>query len=200
MQKRVVLILFALMLIFGVFIGSIFDIPKTAYAEEDKSLSNTISVKGTATVKTSPSLAYIHIGVTTFNKDAGKAQQENASKMTNIISALKKMGIADNNIKTTSYTLSPKYDWIQDSTGNGKSVLTGYNVNNSIQVTLKELTKVSKVLDVSVDHGVNKASSLVYGISDEERDELYIKALKIAAMKAKDKASALASVYPEKKK
>jgi len=195
MNKKVILIMFALMLIFGVFIGSVFDIPRTAYAEEQNPLANTISVQGTATVKASPSLAYIHIGVSTFNKDATKAQQENASKMTTVISSLKKIGIADNNIKTTSYTLSPKYDWIQDSTGNGKSVLTGYNVNNSIQVTLKDLTQVSKVLDISVEQGVNEASSIVYDLSDEEREDLYIKALKIAAVKAKDKASALASVY-----
>ncbi len=194
MKKKAISIVFVLMLVSGIFIGSAFDIPKTVYAEE-KPYINSINVKGTATVKTSPSLAHVHIGVITFNKDASKAQQDNAAKMNNVISALKKLNIDGDDIKTTSYTISPRYEWEQDSKGNRKSVLTGYNVNNSIEVTTKDLTKVSKILDVSVEQGVNQASSIRYGISDAERDALYIQALKAAAEQAKEKAAALASVY-----
>ena len=184
MKKKAISILFVLMLVSGILIGSAFDIPDTVYAEE-KTYINSINVKGTAMVKTSPSLAHVHIGVTTFNKDASKAQQDNATKMNNVISALKKLNIDEDDIKTTSYTISPRYDWEQDARGNSKSVVSGYNVNNSIQVTTKDLVKVSKILDVSVEHGINQASSIQYGISDKERDALYIQAIKAAAEQEK---------------
>lgn len=193
MKKQIITILAICTLLFGIFIGNIFDIPKDAYAEE--TVKNTITVKGTATVTATPSLAYVHIGVTTFNADAVKAQQENATKMTNVMAALKKLGIADKDIKTSAYTIYPQYEWVQETPERGKSVITGYNVNNSIQVTVKDLSKVSKVLDTTVAEGVNSASSIVYSISEEEKDALYLEALKKATIKAKDKASTLASIY-----
>ena len=66
MKKQIITILAICTLLFGIFIGNIFDIPKDAYAEE--TVKNTITVKGTATVTATPSLAYVHIGVTTFMK------------------------------------------------------------------------------------------------------------------------------------
>lgn len=182
-------------LLIGLTFGTLFSTPPTAYAAASDLQKNTIVVQGTATVKTAPTLATINIGVNTFNINAAKAQQENAVKMTSVFSALKQLGINEKNIKTTSYTISPRYEWITDAKGIGKNVLAGYDVRNEIQVILTDLTKVSKVLDLTVSQGVNEASTITYGISEQEQAALYLQALKAAVKQAGAKADSIASVY-----
>jgi uncharacterized protein len=151
-------------------------------------IKNTITVQGTASITVSPTIAYVSIGVATFNKDAAAAQSENASKMDKVYKALDDLGISKNKIKTVTYNISPRYDY-----SNNTSTLTGYDVVNGIQVTVEDLAKVSQVLDMTVAQGVNQATSISFGITDQENNDTYLKALAEAVTNAKGKASALAT-------
>jgi len=44
-------------------------------------VKNTITVEGTASITATPSIAYVNIGVATFDKEAAVAQSDNAAKM-----------------------------------------------------------------------------------------------------------------------
>jgi len=151
-------------------------------------IKNTITVQGTASITVTPTIAYVNIGVATFDKDAAKAQSDNAEKMDKVYKALEDLGISKDKIKTVSYYISPRYDYTINT-----SVLTGYDVVNGIQVTVEDLAKVSQVLDMTVAQGVNQASSISFGITDKENEETYLKALAEAVDNAKGKAAALAS-------
>ena len=151
-------------------------------------IKNTITVQGTASITVTPTIAYVNIGVATFDKDAAKAQSDNAEKMDKVYKALEDLGISKDKIKTVSYYISPRYDYTINT-----SVLTGYDVVNGIQVTVEDLAKVSQVLDMTVAQGVNQTSSISFGITDKENEETYLKALAEAVDNAKGKAAALAS-------
>ena len=153
-------------------------------------IKNTITVQGTASITVTPTIAYVNIGVATFNKDAAAAQSENADKMNNVYKALESLGISKDKIKTVSYNISPSYDY---NYNNNTSTLAGYDVINGIQVTVEDLTKVSQVLDMTVAEGVNQANSITFSITDKENDETYRKALADAVTNAKAKAAALAA-------
>lgn len=151
-------------------------------------VKNTITVQGTASITATPTIAYVNIGVATFNKEAAIAQSDNAGKMDQVYKALDSLGISKDKIKTVSYYISPRYDY-----SNNISKLAGYDVTNAIQVTVMDLTKVSQVLDMTVKQGVNQANSISFGITDKENDEIYLEALAEAVANAKGKANALAA-------
>jgi len=151
-------------------------------------IKNTITVEGTASITATPSIAYVNIGVSTFDKEAAIAQSDNAAKMDQVYKALDSLGIAKDKIKTVSYYISPRYDY-----SNNISTLAGYDVTNGIEVTVMDLTIVSQVLDMTVEQGVNQASSISFGLTDEENDKLYTQALTEAVASAKGKATALAT-------
>ena len=156
--------------------------------ENEVSVANkTISVQGAASITVAPTVAYVNIGVTTFNKEAVIAQKENAEKMEKVYKALDSLEISKEKIKTVTYYISPRYDYTKNI-----STLAGYDVTNGIQVTVMDLTKVSQVLDMTVEQGVNNASSISFSITDQENDDIYLQALAAAVDNAKAKAEALA--------
>lgn len=151
-------------------------------------IKNTITVQGTASITMTPSIAYVNIGVATFNKEAAAAQSDNTAKMDNVYKALEDLGIGKDKIKTVTYNISPHYEY-----NNNATVMTGYDVVNGIQVTVEDLAKVSSVLDMTVAQGVNQATAISFGLTDKENNDTYLKALAEAVNNAKEKAAALAS-------
>ena len=159
-----------------------------AFSAEQVKERKTITVQGSSSVTAAPTIAYISIGVTTFNKNAAAAQSENAVKMDRVYKTLASLGTKKDNIKTVNYNISPRYDY-----KNNVATLAGYNVINSIRVTVTDLKKVSDVLDMTVKEGVNQSNSISFGVTDTERDRLYLQALSQAVVNAKEKANTIAS-------
>ena len=159
-----------------------------ASSAEQAKERKTITVQGSSSITAAPTIAYVSIGVTTFNKNAATAQAENAVKMDRVYKTLASLGIKKDKIKTVNYNISPRYDY-----KNNVASLAGYNVVNSISVTVEALKKVSDVLDMTVKEGVNQSSSIAFGVTDEERDRLYLQALSQAVVNAKEKANTIAS-------
>ncbi len=159
-----------------------------AFSAEQVKERKSITVQGSSSVTAAPTIAYVSIGVTTFNKNAATAQSENAVKMDRVYKTLASLGIKKDKIKTVNYNISPRYDY-----KNNVATLAGYNVINSIRVTVMDLKKVSDVLDMTVKEGVNHSNSLSFGVTDEERDKLYLQALSQAVVNAKEKANTIAT-------
>lgn len=159
-----------------------------AFSSDQPKERKTITVKGSSSVTAAPTIAYVSIGVTTFNKNAAAAQSENAVKMDRVYKTLASLGIKKDKVKTMNYNISPRYDY-----KNNVATLAGYNVINSIRVTVTDLKKVSDVLDMTVKEGVNQSNSIAFGVTDGERDKLYLQALSQAVVNAKEKANTIAS-------
>lgn len=147
---------------------------------------NVISVQGKSSIVVTPTIAYVDIGVTTFNENALDAQRENADKMTRVYEALDGIGIEKDKIKTVNYSISPRYEYTYY-----KSEMTGYDVSNRIMITVMDISKVSQILDMTAQQGVNDANSVSFGISDDEKNTIYNQALAKAVAIAKGKAEAI---------
>lgn len=156
-------------------------------AETDQTNRNTINVTGNGKVSASPDIAYISLGVVTEDKVANTAQQNNAKAMDQIISKIKGLGIAAEDIKTVGYNIYPKYDYIKDT---GESNITGYTVNNTVQVTVRDIKKTGNVIDVASANGANITNGISFGLSDYEK--YYNQALKSAVTAAKKRAETIA--------
>lgn len=159
-------------------------------ADENQPTKKTLNVTGTGTVNASPDIAYVTLGVVTESKDAKTAQQENAKAMDKIVASMKAAGIKSDDIKTINYNMYPKYDYVKE---NGTSKIVGYSVSNSVQVTVRDVTKAGTILDLASESGANVASNISFGLSDYNK--YYNEALKKALETARSKAETMAGVY-----
>ena len=151
-------------------------------------ISQTVSFTGEGKVKAEPDTAKVDIGLVTNGKDSITVQNENSDKMNTVIKFLKdEQKIAGEDIKTNNYSLSPKYDSIK-----GKSILTGYVLSQTLTVTVRDLNKIGKILDGSVEKGANQINSVSLFIDKPE--QLKDKAREEAVKQAQNKAAAISKI------
>ncbi len=139
----------------------------------------TMQVSTSESIKVKPDLAYVDLGVTTTAMSAQEAQQQNATAATAMLEALKAQGIAEEDIKTTYLNIFQDY---QDP--------TKYTMENTFNVTIRDINNVGKVIDAAIGAGANATNSPRFDISN--RDEVYVQALGKAMQSAGAKAQNIA--------
>ena len=143
----------------------------------------TISLTGNGVASAQADQAIVNLGVDAISMSANDAIRENADKMSAIIDAVKALGVDEDDIVTTSYSVYPWYDWIESG-----RVFRGYTVTNLVEVTVKDLDIVGDVIDAAARAGANQINGISFGLSDATREELktnaYIAALSDAQVKA----------------
>lgn len=150
-----------------------------------------MTVIGTARLFRKPDMVTIQLEVLTENKQLQQAQQENALKMNHVIQALLQSGISKENIQTSSFTIHPRYDYVD-----GKQVFMGYQVINSIIVKTKSLEQAGQIIDAAVKNGVNQISDIQFTL--ENQQIYYQKALSHALKNAIAKAQTIAETLKVK--
>lgn len=109
-------------------------------------------------VYSAPDVAQIGAGVMTRAPTAQEAVRQNAQAMDRVIARLRELGIAERDIQTSNFNLNPQYTYDRDG---GAPTFIGYDVNNQVQVKLRDLDRVGEVLDALVAAGANN----IYGPS-----------------------------------
>ncbi|MHB0803733.1 SIMPL domain-containing protein [Bacillus thuringiensis] len=148
----------------------------------------TITVQGEGIIKAKPNIVIVMLGIQTNNKDVKQAQDENALQSKQVLDALKQLPIADTDIKTISYTITPQYEYIND-----QAVLQDYRVEQIYEITVLNAQKAGEVYEVAVSNGANVATGLRFQLSDA--NTYYEKALMQALQQAKTKARVIADTY-----
>lgn len=111
-----------------------------------------ISADGTST--RIPDLAVIQAGVVTQAATAGDAMRQNSTRMATVLAALRRAGIAERDIQTSSVSLSPQYRYAQ----NEPPAITGYQASNQVTVRFRDIAKSGTILDALVSQGANNIS------------------------------------------
>jgi uncharacterized protein len=123
-----------------------------------------ISVVGRGEIKISPDRATIQISVQTRAVTAAAAAAENATKQQSVLSALKALGLSDDQLSTVNYNVYPEQRYEQGK----EPVIVAYNVTNTILVDVRKLTQVGPVIDAALAHGANMITSLQFYASNTE--------------------------------
>jgi len=118
----------------------------------------TVSVSGVGTVTVVPDTASVQLGVTVTEDTLTAAQASASTQMQAIIDSLKAAGIEDKDIQTSSYYVSVVQNY--DSNGNPSEV-TSFQVQNQVNVVIRDISKVGDVLDGAVAAGANT----IYGVN-----------------------------------
>lgn len=151
----------------------------------------TISVTGTATVSSAPDEALINLAVQTQGTTATAATTNNAALMAKVMSALAGEGISNDSIQTVSYTLTPIYQ--TNVNQSAPSMIIGYSATNEIQVTIKDLGSIGRILDDAISAGINQVQGITFTLSDAKLATLQQQALQLAVQNADGQAKAMAS-------
>lgn len=150
---------------------------------------NTISVTGTATTKTEPDLLHIQFGVEIQEKTAKEALEANSQLMNSIVEAIKKIGIEDSEISTSSLNIYPIYDQYEDPlTKKYTQDLIGYRVSNILSVETKKLDLAASIIDNAVGAGVNRVDNVYFTLSPDTHLKIKDGLLADAISNAKSKA------------
>jgi uncharacterized protein YggE len=145
-----------------------------------------IKVNGKGLVEVEPDMVLISVGVITKDENPQVAQSLNDEISKKLINALLQIGIAKEDIKTSSYTIYPEYDYIE-----GKQILTGYNVTHILEVKVRDTRLAGTVLNTAVQNGANQINKVDFTLEDARYH--YNKALKLAVKDAATKAQAITS-------
>jgi len=162
--------------------------PRSARAVDSSTApEHTISVSGIGRVTTVPDVADVRVGVMITRVKVRDAQTAAATAMQAVIAGLRKAGVADKDIQTTALSLQPVYDY--SSNGNPPR-LTGYQVVNAVQATVRRLDTISDVVDGALAAGATTLDGITFRVDDPSAAEAQARD---AAMKnARAKADALA--------
>ena len=130
-----------------------------------------IWVTGHGTVTIVPNLALLNLGVETRALTVEEARAEAAAAMTGIIDALKARGIADRDIQTRYFNISPEYTWQEVYEGSlryNKQVLTGYRVSNSVIAKVRDTDILGVTIDDVVEAGgdATRIQSIQFTVDD----------------------------------
>lgn len=156
---------------------------------DDAKLVRTISVNGTGEVRAVPDLATITLGVMSSAETAADALAANSKSMTDVMALLKQSGIEDRDVATSNFSVSPRYDYGQG--GNQPPKLIGYDVSNTVTVTVRKIDAMGGLLDKAVSAGSNQMYGISFSVS--KPDALLDSARKNAVADARRKAEIYAA-------
>lgn len=144
-----------------------------------------VSTSGTATVKVDPDKFTVTVGVETNGTTAEEAASKNADLAAQVIAALKGLGISEDEISTSAYSLYPVYQQVEPLTMcieiypqppecQPKTEIVGYKASNSISVTLDADGDISagEVIDTAIEGGANTVSGAYFFLSQERQLEV----------------------------
>ena len=111
-----------------------------------------LDVTATGEATRVPDVAIITAGVATRSSTAGGAIQENSARMDRVLAALKRAGVADRDVQTSSINLNPEYRYQE----NKAPELVGYSASNQVSIRFRDIRNSGKILDALVAEGANQ--------------------------------------------
>jgi len=123
-----------------------------------------IAVAGRGEIKISPDRATIQISVQTRASTAAAAAADNANKQQSVMTALRALGLGNDQLSTINYNVYPEQRYEQGK----EPVIVAYNVTNTVLVDVRKLSQVGPVIDAALSHGANMITSLQFYASNTE--------------------------------
>ena len=168
---------------------------------------NTITVQGTGEVIATPDTADFSYTISEDAATAAAAQDKAATKANAVLAAVKAAGVDAADIKTTSYNLSPKYEYTQTGAQSnvmiacpynygtpcpptGRQTITGYTVSESVDVKVRKIDDAGALIAKITALSVSSVSGVNFVVDKPEAIQDQAKAKAIADAQAKAKVLA----------
>ena len=147
--------------------------------------TDAFSVTGEGKVSAPPDVAVVNVGVQTQGATVKIAQDALNTKINQVSSAVKGLGINAADLQTGSYNIQPTYDF-----GGGTQRITGYQASTNLTIKVREIDQANGVIDAATAAGANQVGGISFEIDDPTKlqNEAREKAVADAKAKAADAA------------
>lgn len=169
-------------------------LPSAAAAQQPVEQPRTITVNGVATVEREPEQGVVLLAVESEAANARAAADANATKMAQLIPALRRAGITERNIRTVSYELRPEY--ARQERNDQAPRIAGYRAINMVQVTVDTVSRMGGVIDVAIGSGANRVANISFQLRDPRA--AHMEAAAIAMRYARQEAEIVAEAAGER--
>lgn len=155
MKKNVLLIMTGLLLVTL--------LSSCAGTSSNNSMVPSLNSAGQGKVYITPDVAYINIGVHSQDENVTTALSNNTDQANAVSSALQELGVDAKDVQTSSFTINPS----QQYGPTGEITGTIYMVDNTVYVTVRDLTKLGELLDAVVTAGANTINGIQFDLLDK---------------------------------
>ena len=159
-------------------------LPSTAMAQQiTQTIAGTrLDISATGEVTRVPDVAIVSAGVVSRSASASGALQDTVNRMSQVLAALKRAGVADRDIQTSNVSLNPEYRYPE----NQSPQLVGYTASNNVTVRFRDIRSSGKILDALVTVGANQINGPTLTVDKPESalDEARAKAVAIGRARA----------------
>ena len=149
----------------------------------------TIVVSGTGRVMLDPDIAELRLGVAVSRPSVEAARAAAAEAMTAILAAVTAAGVAKRDVRTTLLSVQPRYDY-----RDGKApTLTGYDLANVVEITVRDLATLGGVVDGALTAGATSLDGLTFRVDDPREAEHAARTAAVVEARARADVLAAAS-------
>ena len=161
--------------------------PVSAVVPASATNAGGITVVGVGKASGTPDVAHITVGVETVAASVQQAVNDNKAKMTALLGALKDLGIADKDIRTDNYSVFTERLPVPVASPAEKpdSGPLAYHVNNQVNVTVRDVSKLGDTLDKAVAAGANNVYGVSFSVDDPSKLQADARAEAVADAKAR---------------
>jgi uncharacterized protein len=177
---------FALLLVGGLLIALLAGCAQAPITVTSAPTIRTIGASGNGKVYIVPDVAYIYVGVRSDADEVSDALNKNNAQAQAVSEAVKALGVEDKDIQTASFNVYPMQDYGMD----GQISRKYFVVENTVYITVRDLSKLGNLLDAVVRSGANTINSISFDVVD--KDAAMAEARDMAIAKARAEAEAIA--------
>lgn len=146
----------------------------------------TIYIEGVGSQKVEPNVVLLQFGMKTTGKTVSEAQADNTKTTNAFIQSVKDLGIEEEDLMTRDYSVNVNTVWDEPSKTYKEQ---GFTIFQSVQIKIKDKSKVPNVLALVGTHQVNHMSGPTYIVDGIQ--EFEAKAREKAIENAKEKIEIL---------
>jgi uncharacterized protein YggE len=172
---------------------------------------STLSISSTSTTEVRSDQLSVTVGVETNDTTAQEAVSQNSNLTAQVIAAVRGLGIGENRIETSSYSVLPIYRFIQPPQPcieiyppppgcETRQEIIGYRATNTVTVTLdvpflRAVTEpvpdvnAGQVIDAAIAAGANRVEGIVFFISPDRQEEIRTTLIGDAIANARERAN-----------
>jgi uncharacterized protein YggE len=121
-----------------------------------------LSVSGTGTVYLVPDIAYLYVGVHVEDADIAAAVERNNLRAQTLMETLVDLGVASEDIQTSNFSV-----WSYDEYDDMGVQFTNYSVDNTVYITVRDLSQLGTLLNAVVEAGANNINSITFDVADK---------------------------------
>ncbi|NEU58911.1 SIMPL domain-containing protein [Halorussus sp. MSC15.2] len=147
----------------------------------------TIGVSATGQAAATPDQAVVRVAVVASDDDANVVRERLAENVTRMREALKRAGVADDQIRTVAYNIEQEY-----REEGGERRPAGFRGVHAFEITLSNTSRAGAIIDAAVSNGADRVDSVELTLSEERRREVRAEALRDAMDSARANADVIA--------